>query len=185
MKKRGKELTGRHLHQFLLRFFETQEDVEPETAERFSGILAATFATVRLRRYDPVFNGARLRGDFVKSSFKRLTLKSSGKVVGPKPSNSSKNLENISSSNSDPGCEEKFDPYAFSLIPIFIREGPDGLIQCLNTIHSLDNLREIARLQQLALPLNIRYGDISIDDAKSAILNAVRKRVADRRAAAG
>lgn len=79
---------------------------------------------------------------------------------------------------------EAFDPYAFGLIPIYQREGGAALRTKLDTIASVDHLRKMARAQQIGLPANIRRGEVSPETVRDAIMSAVEKRIADRRAAA-
>ena len=81
--------------------------------------------------------------------------------------------------------EAAFDPYAFGLVPIFQREGRDGLLAKLGTVASLDHLRQMAKAQQVVLPQQLRSGPAAIEDVRTGIADAVAKRVADRRAAAG
>lgn len=77
-----------------------------------------------------------------------------------------------------------FDPYAFGLIPVYQREGSEGLRSKLDTIENVDHLRSLARAQQIGLPASIRRGDVAADSIRDAIISAVEKRIADRRAAA-
>ena len=78
-----------------------------------------------------------------------------------------------------------FDPYAIGLVPIYQREGAEGLSEKLAAIGSLDNLRKMARSQQVALPAELRGSDADIEAVRAAIVSAVGKRIANRRAAAG
>ena len=80
---------------------------------------------------------------------------------------------------------DEFDAFAIGLVPTFQREGRDGLIAKLGAISSLDNLRKTARAQQIVLPEAMRQGDVAIETLRAAIADAVAKRIADRRAAAG
>jgi len=70
-------------------------------------------------------------------------------------------------------------------VPTFQREGRDGLIAKLRNIESVDNLRKLARAQQIVLPEDFRQGDVAVEDMLAAIADSVAKRIADRRAAAG
>ena len=78
-----------------------------------------------------------------------------------------------------------FDPYAFGLLPTYQREGASGLLAKLASITSMDNLRKMARAQQVSLPAELRSPDADIDAVRTAIVEAVGKRIANRRAAAG
>ncbi|MEM9028780.1 MAG: hypothetical protein AAGC70_10475 [Pseudomonadota bacterium] len=83
-----------------------------------------------------------------------------------------------------PPAGADFDPYAFGLVPIDQREGGEGLRSKLEAIKNVDHLRKMARAQQIGLPADIRRGDIALAHLRDAIVSAVEKRIADRRAAA-
>ena len=55
----------------------------------------------------------------------------------------------------------------------------------LTTVESADHLRKMARAQQIALPSELRSGEIALEVLREAIAAAVEKRIANRRAAAG
>jgi hypothetical protein len=78
-----------------------------------------------------------------------------------------------------------FDPYIFGLVPVYQRQGPDGLLERLGEIKRVDHLRKMARAQQIVLPAELRSGDVPAEAIRSGIVIAVGKRIADRRAAAG
>ncbi|MDX2258021.1 MAG: hypothetical protein NW205_03820 [Hyphomicrobiaceae bacterium] len=75
-----------------------------------------------------------------------------------------------------------FDPFVFGLVPVFKRHGADALIVRLAEIASADDLRAMAKAQQIVLPREIRTGPIDLVTLRTAILDAVEKRVADRKA---
>ncbi len=77
-----------------------------------------------------------------------------------------------------------FDPFVFGLIPVYQREGLTGLRGRLDAIDSIENLRKMARAQKIGLPAEIRRGDVPATAVRDAIITAVEKRIADRRAAA-
>ncbi len=78
-----------------------------------------------------------------------------------------------------------FDAYAFGLVPTFQREGRQGLIGKLEAVENIDQLRQMAKAQQIVLPQELRSGDVALDVVRGAIADAVAKRIADRKAAAG
>jgi hypothetical protein len=80
---------------------------------------------------------------------------------------------------------QAFDPFAFGLVPVFQREGRDGLLARLATVTSAEHLRQMARAQQIVLEAALRSGDVEPAALRAAIVTAVEKRIADRRAAAG
>lgn len=75
-----------------------------------------------------------------------------------------------------------FDPFVFGLVPVFKREGEDGLRGRLQSISSADDLRAMAKSQQIILPKNIRRGEVDADVVRGAIIDAVAQRVSDRKA---
>lgn len=75
-----------------------------------------------------------------------------------------------------------FDAFQFGLVPIFKREGAEGLRAKLDGIPSVDNLRDMAKAQQIILPREIRRGDVDAETVRGAILDAVEQRVTDRKA---
>lgn len=75
-----------------------------------------------------------------------------------------------------------FDAFVFGLIPVYKREGAAGLSARLSEIGSVENLRAMARAQQIVLARELRTGDIDIITLRAAILEAVARRIADRRA---
>ncbi|MGF1650570.1 MAG: hypothetical protein ACFCUN_08965 [Hyphomicrobiaceae bacterium] len=77
-----------------------------------------------------------------------------------------------------------FDPYAFGLVPTFQKQGRDAVSDRLAEITDVGHLKAMARAQQIALPASVRRGSPTPDEVRLAILDAVEKRIADRRAAA-
>lgn len=81
-----------------------------------------------------------------------------------------------------PAEASEFDAFAFGLIPVYKREGSEGLSARLSEIGSVENLRAMAKAQQIVLARDLRTGDIDITALRAAILEAVARRIADRRA---
>ncbi|MEM1371597.1 MAG: hypothetical protein AAGG72_05135 [Pseudomonadota bacterium] len=77
-----------------------------------------------------------------------------------------------------------FDPYAFGLVPTFQRDGADGLLTRLAAIAAPADLKAMAKAQQIVLSRELRTGTPSADELREAIVDAVARRVADRRSAA-
>lgn len=78
-----------------------------------------------------------------------------------------------------------FDPYAFGLVPLYQKEGRESFLAKLATVATADQLRQMARAQQVSLPLELRSVDATLDALRTGIADAVAKRIADRKAAAG
>jgi len=81
-----------------------------------------------------------------------------------------------------PSKSPEFDAFAFGLVPVYKREGAAGLSARLSEISSVAHLRAMAKAQQIVLAREMRSGDIDISALRAAILDAVARRVADRRA---
>ena len=77
--------------------------------------------------------------------------------------------------------EQPFDPYGIGLVPVYQREGRDGLLRQLQSVPRIDHLRQLARAQNIALPPQLRTGDTSAAVLHTAIADAVARRIADRR----
>ena len=84
--------------------------------------------------------------------------------------------------DSAPQVGEGFDAFQFGLVPVFKREGAEGLRAKLDGVESSDHLREMAKAQQIVLPREIRRGDVDAEAVRAAILEAVEQRVTDRKA---
>ncbi len=78
-----------------------------------------------------------------------------------------------------------FDAYSVKLVPVFQREGRDGLLARLANVGEVGQLRQMAKAQQIILPEGLRSGEASAEAVRAAIADAVARRIADRRAAAG
>ena len=170
MKKSSKKLSGPGLTRFFKRFYQAQAGIDAATAERLAKISSQTFSSVGIRR--------------VAWSEMR-----SAPAQAEKPAAVDRPAEKQPASDGrealavpPPGV---FDPYCFGLVPIYQREGKSGLLTKLNTVESVDHLRKMARAQQIALPSELRSGEISLNVLREAIAAAVEKRIANRRAAAG
>ncbi|MBU1210049.1 MAG: hypothetical protein KJ587_02105 [Alphaproteobacteria bacterium] len=81
-----------------------------------------------------------------------------------------------------PAPDVAFDPFVFGLVPVFKREGAEGLSARLNGIGDIESLRAMAKAQQIVLPREVRRGATSLEAVRSAILAAVDQRVSDRKA---
>ncbi len=69
----------------------------------------------------------------------------------------------------------------FGLVPVFKREGAEGLRARLDDIVSVDDLRAMAKARQIILPKDIRRGEVAIDTVRQAVFIAVEQRVSDRK----
>jgi hypothetical protein len=73
-----------------------------------------------------------------------------------------------------------FDPYSPNVVVVVRKEGRKAALAALDAIHSLDNLRQLAREQRLSI------GDepVTAADVRAAIVTAAERRIANRMAAA-
>ena len=168
MTKSSKVLSGPSLGRFLRRFYSSQPQLDKETADHLARVTVQAFASVQLRRVP----WAKLRNK-------------TAAVVAKEPSSPTKTSEKEPAKEPAAAETKKFDPYSFGLVPIYQREGREGLIEKLSTVSQADHLRKMARAQQIVLPAPLRTGDIDPGELREAITVAVEKRIANRRAAAG
>jgi hypothetical protein len=167
MKDKTLKLSGHAKDRFLERFFAEDTGLSPDDVVRLAERSKATFTTLRVRK------------------------------LAAYPARQPRQLSATTpdaGSGAPPGAVEtpavattagKFDAYAFGLVPTFQREGRDGLLSKLGSVENLDHLRQMAKAQQIVLPQELRAGTHPIEAVRGAIADAVAKRIADRRAAAG
>lgn len=166
MKRTTRKLSGHAKDRFLKRFFEDEAGLAADIAERLAARSSATFTSLRVRR-------AAIR-PLQRKKAASLTPAAPVKTTPPAPS--------LTPAPTTPSAA--FDPYSLGLVPVFQREGRDGLLAKLAGVTSVDHLRQLAKAQQVVLPQELRTGDVAIDTLRTAIADAVAKRIADRRAAA-
>jgi hypothetical protein len=191
MKRTTKKLTGKPLEQFLRRFFLSQPDIDEKTADALARAGRDAFASARVtapalaRRRHPLKRSSRpaTRGDVVT----KASSAAAPEEKTPAPAATSNAAATAPPASPDTGTETAapFDPYSIGLVPTFQREGADGLLTKLAEISSPDQLRKMARAQQVALPADLRRPEAQAAPIREAIVKAVAKRIADRRAAAG
>jgi len=78
-----------------------------------------------------------------------------------------------------PAPVKAFDPYAFSLVVVLTKEGPDALRDRLAEIAEAD-LKALAKAQHVSLAAGLG----SAAELREAIVSGTERRIADRRAAA-
>ena len=191
MKRTTKKLSGIGLELFLRRFYGSYSGIDEALARRLSQDGAKTFASVRIRRM--AWHDWRPKQRSVGGAADTATRPPIEQSTAPPPrARASPTAVPTPETPAQPsvtapqdGGDVPFDPYAIGLVPIYQREGPEGLGAKLADIPSLDNLRKMARSQQVALPAELRGDDADIEAVRTAIVKAVGKRIANRRAAAG
>ncbi|MBX9927200.1 MAG: hypothetical protein K2Y05_12655 [Hyphomicrobiaceae bacterium] len=75
---------------------------------------------------------------------------------------------------------DAFDPFAFSLIVVYRRDGRDALLSRLKTVGNAAQLKEIAKAQHVGLPPDLN----GVPELCAAIVAGTERRVAHREAAA-
>jgi hypothetical protein len=80
-----------------------------------------------------------------------------------------------------PEVAPAFDPYSPNVIVVIRKIGRESALNQLMGIESLDNLRLLAREQQLSIDQELQ----SVADIREAIVCAAERRIANRKAAAG
>lgn len=204
MTGKSKQLSGTGKDRYLDRLIGDEPDVPADAAERLAAKAKAEISSVRVRR-DVALN---LRP--VRRTRRNRTAGQDTPAAAPEPDAtppSAPAAEIASPPLSDtheplpapaaphehaapievepaPAPAALFDPYAFGLVPVFQREGRDGLLARLATVSEAAHLRLMAQKQQISLRAELRTGDIALRDLREAIIAAVEKRIADRSAAA-
>ncbi len=174
MAKHARELSGRALHRFFRRLFRSQAGLDRRTADDLTDACCRAIASAHLRRRQPLSAARGSRPD-----------DATGAPDGRGDGRAGDGANRPATEPPPPLPAEKFDPYLFGLVPVFQREGRDGLLAKLAAIAHPDHLRHMARAQQIVLPRELRQGDIPAEQLRGAIADAVERRIAGRRAAAG
>lgn len=195
MKRTTKKLSGIGLELFLRRFYGTYSEIDEQLADQLSKDGAKTFASLRVRRvawrdWRPDRKAVNQKPPSPSAEEPTKKAKSAAKPSRPARPVAAAPVTSPTASPATAApapsdTEAPFDPYAIGLVPIYQREGAEGLSEKLAAIGSLDNLRKMARSQQVALPAELRGQDADIEAVRTAIVSAVGKRIANRRAAAG
>jgi type IV secretory pathway VirB10-like protein len=214
MKRHTRKLSGPGLDRFFQRFFRRQPGLAPEEADRLAKISSRTFASARIRTValqalmsaPRKAKPARRADQTVLRDGPReappTTAEPATEPVAaatpsptpqppPTPRPTPQRVDRPSLPSTPPtrvpvaAPATAFDPYIFGLVPVYQRQGPDGLLERLGEIKRVDHLRKMARAQQIVLPADLRSGDVPAETIRTGIVAAVGKRIADRRAAAG
>ncbi|MBX9590158.1 MAG: hypothetical protein K2X43_12700 [Hyphomonadaceae bacterium] len=81
----------------------------------------------------------------------------------------------------DPPAAPPFDPFSPNIVVVVRKAGREAALAALGAIHSLDNLRLLAREQRLTVGADLS----SAAELRIAIVAAAERRIANRMAAAG
>lgn len=180
-KKTTRKLSGPAKDRFFDRFFGDDPELDEETAKKLSQRSKAVFASVRVRKTEwPLHREIRRRVIAKTTSVEKAAEPQPSKpapAAAPAPKAPDPKPQ-AAAAPTEPG----FDPFAFGLVPVFKREGTEGLSAKLDEVSSVENLRAMAKAQQIVLPKDIRRGEAKIEAVRLAILAAVEQRVSDRKA---
>lgn len=165
MRKATRKISGPQMERFFRHYFAQEPGLESAAAESLTRRSLATFSSVNVRK-EIVLGG---RGVMRRIGARRQSDGEPAPAAAVAPA----------------GGTGGFDPYVFGLVPTFQREGREGLLARLGGIADVGQLRQMARAQQISLPAELRTGEAGADALRGAIADAVEKRIADRRAAAG
>ncbi len=203
MTRATKQLSGAGKDKFFKRFFDEENALEPDVAKKLAEKSANTFSSVRVRA--AAFDAQRAaearagkarpvaRPEPPKRS-KPAMIETGPTAFPAAPPSASPAPEApvaapvVRDPQSAPGTAipaEAFDAYAIGLVPTCQREGPEGLMAKLADIASTENLREMARLQRIVIPSELRKGAAEPQAVREAIVAAVAKSIADKKTAAG
>ncbi len=177
------KLSGHSKDRFLERFFAAEPGLDAQTAARLTARSKSAFTSLRVRK--ALLAPPRRSPAPVNRGTDALPI-----VVAPLPHAPSGGSAPHAAPAADPASSQTtasyaFDAYAIGLVPVFQREGRDGLLAKLATVGKLEHLRQMSKAQQVILPQALRTGNAPLDEVRNAIADAVAKRIADRRAAAG
>ena len=178
MKEHTVKLSGHAKDRFLERFFADESALDADLRQRLTQRSKSAFSSLRVRKAIL----ARQR-DNVPPKPRAPSRSPSQPVVSLPPAEPPRAPSPVAAPAAQ--ADAAFDAYAVKLVPIFQREGRDGLHAKLGGVTSVDHLRQMAKAQQIVLPQELRTGDASAEAIRAGIVEAVAKRIADRRAAAG
>jgi hypothetical protein len=153
MAKSSKALSGAAKDAYLKRAIRAETDIPAHVRERLAERLRGEIASLALRpkASDPAHEPAPAIGD--------------GSDDGPRGS---------------AARPADFDPYSPNVVVVIRTRGRDAVLDALGTIDDVDNLRLLAREQQLGIAPELSRPE----EIRAAIVAAAERRIANRRAAA-
>ncbi len=187
MNERTVKLSGHTKDRFLERFFGEEPGLDAPTRQRLVQRSQSAFSSLRVRK--TVL--ARPRVPLKPATTPSAKLPEAQPAApptaptAPPPAPTQHAATPALAPTATPAGPTPFDPYAFGLVPIFQREGAEGLTARLEAVTDVAHLRQMAKAQQIVLPQELRSGDAAADAIRAGIVEAVGKRIKDRRAAAG
>jgi hypothetical protein len=180
MKERTVKLSGHGKDRFLERFFADEPGLDAPTRQRLVERSKAALSSVRVRKA-----AIARKHVAVKPLAPAASLQTEAQPKAAPPAPAAPSTPAPPPAPAADAAPASFDPYAFGLVPIFQREGAEGLAAKLASVKEVAHLRQMAKAQQIVLPQELRAGEASADANRAGIVEAVAKRIKDRRAAAG
>ncbi|MFZ4809404.1 MAG: hypothetical protein ACOYLQ_19285 [Hyphomicrobiaceae bacterium] len=174
MKPTTRKVSGTAMERLFRQVLAGDGAADAATAERLARRLALVMTSVRARRVP-------LR------ELARAAVKDRPDLPAARPSAATRPTPQPAPPPAEPPAAAPaaaFDPFVFGLVPVYQREGRDGLTARLAAIAAPADLKAMAKAQNVALEARLRNEDVSAEDLRTAIVAAVEKRIADRRAAA-
>lgn len=185
MKETTVKLSGHSKDQFLERFFAAEVDLDAAARQRLIARTKAAISSLRVRK--ATLTGLRqssrigAAGQGLRSAPAPQVTPTPAKTA---PVTAVPQAPAPAAPITPEAPDTAFDAYAIGLVPVFQREGRDGLIAKLAAIDSVDHLRQMAKAQQIVLPQPLRLGEATAEAVREGIADSVAKRIADRKAAA-
>jgi hypothetical protein len=160
MAKSTKALSGAAKNAYLKRVVRSEAEISSEARERLTDRLVGEIASVTLRP-------AVAPGD------------EADRLVTATEDGAARAASAATLAVSD-RASTAFDPYSPNVVVVIRTRGRDATLAQLGAIKDVDNLRLLAREQQLGIPAGLA----SAEKIRQAIVDAAERRIANRRAAA-
>jgi hypothetical protein len=177
----GKPLHGKRAEGFLAELLAREPGVSQALAARLAARCMEDIAQLRVRQICLLRSGV----DRAAAWNAAVAAARAGQVETPEPAAPSQPEATVEGA-SRPAGEPAFDPYAFSVVALYARQGEAGLMARLEAIGRADHLAELARAQHISLaPALLDGPPASLVELRTAIVRGVEQRIAERRAAAG
>jgi hypothetical protein len=182
-----RKVSGSAVRTFLRRLVMTQRGATTDLAERIAERGAASIRDMYVRpTQQPTLRGRRIGSDAPRSV--NAPAEEADKPATPVATTPAAPTSDVT--DGKPGAEPlaavAFDPYAFAIEALLIRQGEAALADRLNEIRDPAHLKALAKAQRISLePTLVADPAASPEALRQAILRGAGKRIADRRAAAG
>lgn len=163
MTRKTKALSGASQDAYFRRVLKTYPNISEDARERIVRQLRGEIAQLRVRP------GAREAATAAETDGAVAPQKSVPEVVTAPPSPPAQR------------AAAPFDPFAVNVIVVLRTAGKQAALDALNAVGDADNLKLLAREQQLSVDADLA----SPAELSAAIVAAAERRVANRRAAAG